>query len=48
VAAGIAHALYPGEEVMTYLIVGLDLKTHARWHGNLSAVEDRAAGLKVV
>ena len=22
---------------MTYLIVGLDRKTHARWHGNVSA-----------
>lgn len=22
---------------MTYLIVGLDRRTHARWHGNVSA-----------
>jgi hypothetical protein len=43
VAAGIAHALYPGEEVMIYLIVGLDLKTHAQWHGNVSANDISAA-----
>ena len=24
---------------MTYLIVGLDRNTHARWHGNVSASE---------
>jgi hypothetical protein len=22
---------------MTYLIVGLDIRTHTRWHGNVSA-----------
>lgn len=28
---------------MTYLIVGLDLKTHARWHENVSADDARTA-----
>lgn len=28
---------------MTYLIVGLDLKTHAPWHENVSATDARTA-----
>lgn len=28
---------------MTYLVVGLDLKTHARWHANVSAQDVRTA-----
>jgi hypothetical protein len=28
---------------MTYLIVGIDRATHARWHGNILADDMRAA-----
>jgi hypothetical protein len=28
---------------MTYLVVGLDLKTHAQWHGNVSGNDISAA-----
>jgi hypothetical protein len=28
---------------VTYLVVGLDLKTHARWHANVSAQDVRTA-----
>ena len=28
---------------MTYLIVGIDGATHARWHGNVLADDSRAA-----
>jgi hypothetical protein len=28
---------------MTYLVVGLDLRTHARWHANVSADDTTTA-----
>jgi hypothetical protein len=28
---------------MTYLVVGLDVRTHARWHANVSADDVRTA-----
>ena len=35
--AGIASRIHTKEAVVTYLIVALDLKTHAPWHENVSA-----------
>lgn len=35
----IAGAIHTEGAVVTYLIVGLDRKTHARWHENVSADE---------
>ena len=33
----IVRAIHTKEAVVTYLIVGIDLKTHASWHENVSA-----------
>ena len=38
-----ARAIHTKEAVVTYLIVGLDLKTHAPWHENVSANDARIA-----
>jgi hypothetical protein len=38
-----ARAIHTKEAVVTYLIVGLDLKTHAPWHENVSANDARTA-----
>ena len=38
-----ALAIHTKEAIVTYLIVGLDLKTHAPWHVNVSANDARTA-----
>jgi hypothetical protein len=38
-----ARAIRTKETVRTYLIVGIDLKTHAPWHENVSANDARTA-----
>jgi hypothetical protein len=38
-----ARATHTKKAVMTYLIVGLDLKTHAPWYENVSANDARTA-----